>query len=341
MIPISPHIFWTIVSMLFYLLSKYFLTRDVGNKLRTGEKRQKNNRVLTIEVRASHVTVCTWKQQQLIKACSMGWWNWEINPLIRTEEPYSVQLAPVGARVSQNIITLLKSFLTSLLGLLLYPSAHLSEHNFRHISFHFPRPNSEQMNLVHWVTTYVQVKVGVSKGDAEERTKCHFWGYRTSWVPLNQTHLQLMGRITEQPIALSGLLWTWSLWCILITNNWHKLNLVPSQQLWQEHFGLVHSHENIIANLWGLSAVWHRNVVLANGHGDTQWGEVKGISGFIWAQGLKNTTLCFGQSNSEGKRRVHKFITPRILLQKLSVGLILQLWINLPSSWIMINFYSS
>lgn len=125
----------------------------------------------------------------------------------------------------------------------------------------------------------------------KERKKCHFWGYRISWAPLNLIPLQLMGRITEQPIALPGLLWTWSLWCILITNNWHKLNLVSSQQLWQEHFALVQSHENVIANLWGLSAVWHRNVVLANGCGDTQWGEVKGISGFIWAQGLENTTL--------------------------------------------------
>lgn len=121
--------------------------------------------------------------------------------------------------------------------------------------------------------------------------KCHLWGYRTSWVPLNVIPLWLMAGITECLIALPGLLGTWSLWCILITNNWHKLNLVLSQQLWQEPFALVHSHENIIANLWGLSAVWHWNVVLANGHGDMQWGEVKGISGFIWGQGPENTIL--------------------------------------------------
>lgn len=62
------------------------------------------------------------------------------------------------------------------------------------------------MNSAHWVTTCVQMKVDVSKGDAEERKKCHLHGYRASWVPLNLIPLQLMSRINERLIALPGLL---------------------------------------------------------------------------------------------------------------------------------------
>lgn len=159
----------------------------------------------------------------------------------------------------------------------------------RHVSFHFTQPNSEQMNLFHWVTTCVEVKVSVSKGEAEDRKKCHLWGYRTSWALLNLIPLQLMGRVTERLIALPGLLWMFSLWCILTANSWQKVNRVPSQELWQEHFALVHSHEIIIGNLQGLSAagMWCWQMDMGT-HSEGKWEESQA---FIGGQGLGNTIL--------------------------------------------------
>jgi len=110
----------------------------------------------------------------------------------------------------------------------------------------------------------------------------------------------LLNITNEHLIALPGELWTVmltsalrarSLLCLLSRNNWYKSNLVTSPQLWWEWFPLVHSHQNTVANLWGLSAVWHWNVVLANGHEDMRWGKVKGISGFNQGQGLENIIL--------------------------------------------------
>lgn len=59
--------------------------------------------------------------------------------------------------------------------------------------------------------------------------------------------------------------------------------------------------------------------------GHTVRGSERNLRLYLRSRTSEYNTLCFGQSKSEGKRRGHKFIMPGILLQKLLVGLILQL----------------